>query len=279
MNEEDRQLSSVLHALVPDPPETLSASGLADNAIGADRDRGVRRFVRLAPLLAAVCVLAIAIGVAIASSRGRTPQAPGTAEPSELSGSPSAASTSPSGASTAPSASLPVPPPGAESSPVTQSSPAVASTCTVGNLRGVVAHEASAMNQMYVLISVTNQGPGSCSIDGYPEIKRAVGGPTGGAAQSATLDVKQSPGGTFTSDDPGPHVVSLAAGEAASFTVMASEGNGGGVPRLSIQQIAIGVPGSTGTLTVDMPAPNGLIATAPPGQAIPLSVGAFARST
>ena len=74
------------------------------------------------------------------------------------------------------------------------------------------------MNQPFVVIAVTNTGA-ICTIDGYPGL--GISGVVGfhGTGPDKALPATVSRGSDFERTDPGPQLITLRTGAAASFAV------------------------------------------------------------
>lgn len=125
---------------------------------------------------------------------------------------------------------------------------------------------------MFVQIQLTNTTSTSCLLSGYPII---TAWPDHFPHSQSQFAVQQTAGGTYLQGDPGPRPVLLNPHQTSSFTVQTSLGNNGGLPRIDIHELDIRLGANQVAIPVAMPEPNGLTATTPTGQPIPMMVSAL----
>jgi hypothetical protein len=152
---------------------------------------------------------------------------------------------------------------GASSSPLAD--------CTGAQLSGKVSRTGSQSSQPFVEIVLTNGGPGSCQLSGYPQM---TAWSSAGQGPSAQLETVLTQGSTFEIPDPGPTKVVIAPGGSAWFAVGAGTAYGG--PIVSIDRVVIEVGSAAGGKTGHVNVTLGMGANGPQGKSIPITVTAFA---
>jgi len=144
-------------------------------------------------------------------------------------------------------------------------------TCLAGNLRAVIIDAGSNGSQPFDTIALRNVGPNTCSLDGYPTLT-ACGHQRGGADHRLQIRVRD--GAIYARPDPGPHVVSVATGQRASFSIGTADAYQGGAHPIFITRLEITAPGSAVAVALRLRMP----ATRPVGKAIPIGVTALRAS-
>jgi hypothetical protein len=164
-----------------------------------------------------------------------------------------------------------VPPaaPSRASSSVAPSEPVAA--CTGAQLSGKVSRAGSVASQPFDEIVLTNSGPSSCTLSGYPKL--TAWGATG-PGPSSLLNTALTRGSTFEIPDPGPGVVVIARGGSAWFAVGSGTSSGG--PIVSIDRVVIDVVPAAGGKAGHVDIALAMDASGPLGKAIPITVTAFA---
>lgn len=270
MNSPENQLAQLLRSHTPQPPASIQPASLADRAIigatgsGTAAATGSPAVRPTLLVLAAACVIAIPVATIVLSRHHNTPVSAATSHPTSFSASPSISSSS------APTSSASVAPPPVAT---TTSSPVVhARACQPADLTAGVIRQAEAMEQNFVQIRLTNVASTPCTVTGHPAI---TAWPDHAPHGQGPLAVQQSAGGTYAQVDPGTRLVLLRPHQTSSFTVQTGLSYNGGLPRIEIHELDIRIDGNQVAIPVPMPEPNGLPATAPTGQPIPLMVSAL----
>src|SRR5450631_1595797 len=164
---------------------------------------------------------------------------------------------------------------GPASSPSGTPSTAVA-VCTAAQLSGTKSSRAGAgMSNTFAEIIVTNSGPGSCQLSGYPKLAAwgAVQGLTGPGPR-ALLPTVLTRGSTYLILDPGPTTVVIPPGGHAWFGVGA--GTGYASPQVVLDTFVIELGSLSGGRSGHVNVAVAMAANGPPGKAIPVTVTAFA---
>jgi Domain of unknown function (DUF4232) len=143
-------------------------------------------------------------------------------------------------------------------------------TCLVGHLRAVIIGGGSNASQPFETIALRNVGANACSLNGYPTLT-AYGHRRGGTDHR--LPIRLRDGAIYAHPDPGPHAVTLAPGQRASFSVGTGAAYQGGAHPILITRVAITPPGCTATITLSLR----MLATRPVGESIPVGVTALRR--
>jgi Domain of unknown function (DUF4232) len=178
---------------------------------------------------------------------------------------------SPSGATSSPVAKAVGPtstPGGATSRPV--------AVCAAAQLSGKQSSRTgAAMSNTFAEIILTNGGPGSCQLSGYPHLTvwGTVPSPTG-SGPSALLETAVTRGSTMLMPDPGPTTVVIHPGGQAWFGVGA--GTGYPSPLVAFDKFVIDLGSAAGGRASHVDVAVGMGANGPPGKAIPVTVTAFA---
>jgi Protein of unknown function (DUF4232) len=134
-----------------------------------------------------------------------------------------------------------------------------------------MARLGSQSSQPYAEIVLTNGGPGSCRLSGYPGLTAWGSAGRGPSAQLETVLTKSS---TYEVPDPGPTTVVIAAGGSAWFAVGTGTAYDGS--SVSIDRVVVDVGSATGGKPGHVNVALGMDANGPPGKAIPVTVTAFA---
>jgi len=137
-------------------------------------------------------------------------------------------------------------------------------TCTASHLSAKQTGSGAGMSQPYSVITITNTGSSTCSLNGYPTI-------TGAWTRSGRKSIHVTPGSLGNMSDPGPAHVSLAPGGKAWFAIGAATAYD--PPLVTFRRVAFAAGGGT------VKARMSLQATAPKGKAFPLGVTAFAAGS
>ena len=134
----------------------------------------------------------------------------------------------------------------ASSSPPPKASPDDASggTCSASQFASRVTSGGSEMNQPWLIIEVTNDGP-KCSIEGYPRIVAATGHSLQGTSQRLSISVRDGP--DYEHPDSGPHLLSLPRGASASFAAGTNTSSG---TVYIVTSMTVALPGIPGARTV-----------------------------
>ena len=148
--------------------------------------------------------------------------------------------------------------------------PAVAA-CGAAQLSGQTVRSVGQASQSLDELVLTNAGPRPCRLEGYPKI--AAWGAVGGGP-SSKLNISLTNGGNYFTSDPGPTTVDIAAGQSAWFALSTGSAYGSEIVVLDRVSIVIGPTTGSGSGHVDVAVNIG--ASSPPGQAIPVTVSAFA---
>jgi hypothetical protein len=164
---------------------------------------------------------------------------------------------------------LPAAPSRAPSSSVAPSQAVAA--CTGAQLSGKVSRAGSVASQPFEEIVVTNGGPSSCQLSGYPKL--TAWGSTG-QGPSSLLDTALTRGSTFEIPDPGPRNVVIARGKSAWFAIGSGTSSGG--PIFSIDHVVMDVVPEAGGKAGQVNIALAMDASGPLGKAIPITVTAFA---
>jgi hypothetical protein len=152
---------------------------------------------------------------------------------------------------------------------VQPSGPSAAPTCLSGHLHAVMIGGGSVASQPFATIALRNVGANACSLIGYPAIA-AYGHPRGGGPDHR-LQIRLRDGAIYERPDPGSHVVIVAAGGHASFTIGTALAYQGGAHIIFITQFEITPPGSHAAIALRLLLP----ASRPAGKAIPIAVTAL----
>jgi hypothetical protein len=272
MNSPENQLADLLHSHTPQPPASIQPADLADRAMTGSTGPEAA-FPTGSPLirpallvLAAACVIAIPVTTIVLSRHQQNPTGAAVSRATSSTSPP----TSGASGSSAGTSSAPVIPP---TTSATASPPAVrAPACAPAGLTVRVVRQAEAMEQMFVQIRLTNITGTACTLAGYPAI---TAWPDHTPHSLNPFAIHPAPGGTYLQADPGARQVLVNPHQTSSFTVQTSLGNNGGLPRLNIHELDIRLATNQPAIPVAMPEPNGLIATTPTGQPIPLMVSAL----
>jgi hypothetical protein len=143
--------------------------------------------------------------------------------------------------------------------------------CTAAQLSGKVSREGVQSSNVFVAIVLTNAGPGSCTLSGYPKL--TAWGPTG-QRPSAPLETVLTRSSTYQIPDPGSTTVDIPPGRSAWFAI--GTGVGYGSPVVVFDRVAVDIGpvagGKVGRVNVAL----SMSANAPLGKAIPVTVTAFA---
>jgi len=148
--------------------------------------------------------------------------------------------------------------------------PAVAA-CGAAQLSGKTVRSVGQASQSMDEVVLTNVGSQPCRLEGYPKLE--AWGPLG-AGPSAKLNISLTHGGNYFTSDPGPTTVDIAAGQSAWFAVSTASAYGSEIVVVDRVSIVIGPTTGSGSGHVDVAV--GMGASFPPGQAIPVTVSAFA---
>jgi hypothetical protein len=216
--------------------ETVAAGpGSADHP--ARRGRGSHG---LAPIAAAVVVVAIVL-----ASTNRSVNPSGEAPPGTTSASPSTPSTSTAQAGGAP--------------------------CLAQNLTASVLRTGSTASSPFIIVGLRTDGLTSCTLTGYPVI--SVFSAT--SRQPLRIAVHH---GTYEQPDPGPQRVIVQHNVLAWFAVGTGTAYQGGRNSVTITRIMIALPGAPAGqgINLDLGKDVGLGATANPGEPFPVGITAFA---
>jgi hypothetical protein len=151
---------------------------------------------------------------------------------------------------------------------VQPSGPSAAPTCLSGHLHAVMIGGGSVASQPFATIALRNAGTKACSLIGYPAIA-AYGHLRGGPDHR--LQIRLRDGAIYERPDPGPHVVIVAAGGHASFSIGTALAYQGGAHIILITQLEITPPGSHAAMALRLR----LAASRPAGKAIPIAVTAL----
>ena len=143
--------------------------------------------------------------------------------------------------------------------------------CTGAQLSGKVSHAGSQSSAPFAEIVLTNRGPGSCQLSGYPQL--TAWGPTG-HGPSAPLKTVLTRGSTYEIPDAGPRTVVILPGRSAWFTI--GTGTAYGSPILVFDRVVIDVGSTAGGKASQVNVALSMNANSPPGKAIPVTVTAFA---
>jgi hypothetical protein len=259
MDASERRLASLLHDVIPEPPNPIALDTIAMRVAGGPphHRRGQARFsrARWSPALAAACVVLVA-GVAFGIDRHN--QGRGSAH-ARLAAQPThstplaSPSQSPSSGGTAP-------------------------RCVATNLIASIPRSGLAMTQPFIAVALINKGPSLCSINGYPHLSASgITQSTSGKPTSALrpLRILLGKGGLIVPilpDDPVPHTVLLKPGTATWFTVRTETRSG---TFTSIRVLEITVPGDASAIRLVVPPSAGLTAMEAPGTPIPIVVSPF----
>jgi hypothetical protein len=158
---------------------------------------------------------------------------------------------------------------GAASSSVAPSQAVLA--CTGAQLAGKVSRAGSMASQSFAEIVLTNVGPSSCQLFGYPKLTAWVSTRPG---PSSLLSTTLIHGSTYEISDPGPRGVVIASGQAAWFVIGSNTASGG--PIVTIDHVLIELVPTAGRKVGHVNIPLSIFAGGPPGKAIPIIVTAFA---
>jgi len=148
--------------------------------------------------------------------------------------------------------------------------PAVAA-CGAAQLSGKTVRSVGQASQSLDEVVLTNTGPQPCRLSGYPQLE-AWGAAGGGP--SSKLNISLTNGGNYFTSDPGPTTVDIAAGQSAWFALSTGSAYGSELVVVDRVSIVIGPTAGSGSGNVDVAVSIG--ASFPPGQAIPITVSAFA---
>jgi hypothetical protein len=178
----------------------MNRSGMDHRLQGAVRRRPGPRWLALA---VGTCSLILAAGCA-----SQAPQHPAAAGPKPSATTSAARPSSPVTAAPSPVPAVPGPvPPAASTVPACQE-PHLAASASRYNIGG---------GTWGVVITLTNTGAASCSLDGYPGL-----GLQDGAHHVLPSQTHWGP--TYFAHDPGPSLIVLAPGQSASSSVALSQG-------------------------------------------------------
>lgn len=129
----------------------------------------------------------------------------------------------------------------------TSTVPGTPPTCSTGVLSAAASTGGSAAGSAYETVTLTNGGPTTCAVDGYPTIAFFAPSAAGGAGAGAKLDIAVQDGG-----GPAPTLVTLAAKGQAEFLVLFSDVPAGGVGCSTVASAEMSLPGSSESLTFPM---------------------------
>jgi hypothetical protein len=146
-----------------------------------------------------------------------------------------------------------------------------AAACTGSQLSGRVFRGGSEASQPFDEIVLTNGGPGSCRLSGYPALT-AWG--SAGQGPSSQLDTVLTKSSTYEIPDPGPTTVVIAPSRSAWFAIGTATAYD--PPLVSIDRVLIDVGSGTSGKSGQVSVALGMFATAPLGKPIPITVTAFA---
>ena len=146
-----------------------------------------------------------------------------------------------------------------------------AAVCTGAQLSGKVSHAGSQSSAPFAEIVLTNRGPGSCQLSGYPQL--TAWGPTG-HGPSAPLKTVLTRGSTYEIPDAGPRTVVILPGRSAWFTI--GTGTAYGSPIVVFDRVVIDVGSTAGGKASQVNVALSMNANSPLGKAIPVTVTAFA---
>ena len=145
--------------------------------------------------------------------------------------------------------------------PTAQAGDVRSAACSASHLSATQTGSGAGMSQPFSVITVTNTGSSTCSLNGYPTL-------TGAWTRSGRQSIHVKDGNLGNMSDPGPSHVSLAPGAKAWFAVGAATAYD--PPLVPFRRIAFAAGGGRVTSRLVLPA------TAPQGKAFPLGVTAFA---
>jgi len=148
--------------------------------------------------------------------------------------------------------------------PSAQAGDARSTTCAASHLSAKQTGSGAGMSQPFSVITVTNTGSSTCSLNGYPTITSAW-------TRSGRKSIHVTPGNLGNMSDPGPGHVSLAPGAKAWFAIGAATAYD--PPLVTFRLIAFSAGGGT------VKAKMSLQATAPKGKPFPLGVTAYAAGS
>ena len=157
----------------------------------------------------------------------------------------------------------------ASSPTATPSQPAA--VCTAAQLSGKVSRVGVQSSAPFAEIVLTNGGPGSCQLSGYPQL--TAWGPTG-HGPSAPLKTVLTGGSTFEIPDLGPRTVVILQGRSAWFAI--GTGTAYGSPLVVFDRVVIDVGSTAGGKASQVNVALSMYANSPLGKAIPVTVTAFA---
>jgi hypothetical protein len=157
----------------------------------------------------------------------------------------------------------------APSSSVAPSQAVVA--CTGAQLAGKVSRAGSTASSPFAEIVLTNVGPTSCELSGYPKLTAWA---STGPGPSSPLSTTLTHGSTYEIPDPGPRSVVIAKGQSAWFAIGSNTASGG--PIVTIDHVVMDVGPTAGGKIGHVNIPLAIFAGGPPGTAIPIIVTAFA---
>jgi hypothetical protein len=140
--------------------------------------------------------------------------------------------------------------------------------CRAEQLRVRAVIGGSVASQPFETIALRNAGGRACSLDGYPTIT-AYGHHSGGVEHR--LRIRLRDGAIYERTDPGPHVITLARGQRASFSLGTEGAYQGGAHPILITRVAVAPPRCSATTTLSLR----MLATRPVGRAIPVGVTAL----
>jgi Domain of unknown function (DUF4232) len=164
-----------------------------------------------------------------------------------------------------------VPPAAPSRAPASVAPSQPVAACTGAQLSGKVSRAGSVASQPFDEIVLTNRGPSSCKLSGYPKL--TAWGSTG-HGPSSLLNTALTRGSTFEIPDPGPTDIVIARGKSAWFAIGSGTSSGG--PIVTIDHVIMDVVPAAGGKAGHVNIALGMDASGPQGKAIPITVTAFA---
>jgi len=110
--------------------------------------------------------------------------------------------------------------------------------CSAGVLGISPAPGGVAAGTSYVVFTLTNRGPTSCTLDGYPTLQFFSPSGASGAGAGERLSI------TSTDSGAAPSVVTLASGGTAEFIVVIDDVPVGGVGCSAVASVDVAIPGT-----------------------------------
>lgn len=143
--------------------------------------------------------------------------------------------------------------------PTTTASPAASAACSSGVLHLGQGGTAASAGTSRVSFVLKNEGPGRCTIDGYPEVILFGSSGAGGSGAGPRLAI------TVARLGAAPEPVALAPGESADFVLSIAEVPVNGVGCQGVASLEVAAPGGGGVLSLptDLEACGGTVGVYP----------------